>query len=290
MIEQRPPRRPWSDGRFHVQGHRGAGGLFPENTLDAFHAARENGCAGIELDVRLSADGQPVVWHDEVLDPAKCRFADPAHAGARVDQLSLAQLRTVDVGSQTAPEHPMQQPAPGAGIRTLAEVFAALQDSPHLGWTVEIKVDPTDPAQLRTRHTLVEAVIATIREAGVADRALIHSFDWAVLELAAALADDLPRSALAMAGYNYFPASPWLGSVGFEAHRWDLSAAAVAAGAQVVSPYHLWCQAELVDRAHELGLGVLAWTVNTAQESARLRALGVDGVITDRPDLVTADG
>ncbi|MHB1474865.1 MAG: glycerophosphodiester phosphodiesterase family protein [Dermatophilaceae bacterium] len=83
-----------------------------------------------------------------------------------------------------------------------------------------------------------------------------------VLDLARELDQDLPRSAMAVDGVTYAPGSAWLGSVRWEEHGSDLPAAAAALGAQVVAPHHSSCDRAFVGRAHELGLGVLAWTVN----------------------------
>ncbi len=280
--------RPWSStsGEVHVQGHRGALGLVPENTLPSFRQAIESGCAGVELDVRLSADGHLVVWHDPTLLAAKCTFTGPDLTDARVDDLSLEQLRTVDIGRRTLAAYPRQRGMPQSRILTLGELFAAVApEHPELSWTVEVKVDPTDPREVATRRQLVEGVISAIHDAGLTDRALLHSFDWAVLELGRELDPRLARSALAIVGLTYGPGSRWLGSVRFEDHRADLAAAAAAAGACVVAPYYLSCTADLVARAHELGLSVLAWTVNTPAELQRMRAIGVDAVVTDYPDI-----
>ena len=118
-----PRPGPWASGRFDVEGHRGARGLVVENTLASFAAAYDAGVTGVELDVRLTADGHVVVWHDPVLQPLKCRSTGPDLVGARVADLTLAQLRTVDVGSQTLAGFPGQRPAPGARISTLVEVL-----------------------------------------------------------------------------------------------------------------------------------------------------------------------
>ena len=114
---------PWASGRFDVEGHRGAKGLVVENTLSSFRAAFDAGVTGVELDVRLTADRQLVVWHDPVLLPLKCLPTGPDLVGAHVADLTLAQLRTVDVGSQVLPGFPGQRPAPGAWISTLREVY-----------------------------------------------------------------------------------------------------------------------------------------------------------------------
>lgn len=95
-----------------------------ENTLPSITAALAAGVTSIEIDVRMTADRQLIVWHDPVLLPHKCRSTQGELVGARVDELTLEQLRTVDIGSQTLSEFATQRNAPGAQIATLAEVFA----------------------------------------------------------------------------------------------------------------------------------------------------------------------
>ena len=292
MTHQTPyaaPPGPWAAGGFDVQGHRGARGLVPENTVPSFLAAVAAGCSGVELDVRLTADRHVVVWHDARVQADKCVFTGPDLTGARIDELTVEQLRTVDVGRRTLAAYPRQAPAPGAKIVTLAELFdAVLPVAPHLWWTIEVKVDPTDPREVATRPALVEAVLASVHRAGVAGRCFVHSFDWSVLELAARLDPGVPRSALAVVGATFAPASPWLGPVDFRAHDGDLAAAARAAGASVVSPHFHTCTTEFVAGAHRLGLAVLPWTVNAPGDLRRMRAAGVDGVVTDDPDVAVA--
>ncbi len=266
-----------------VQGHRGARGVLPENTIAGFRHAVDAGCQGVELDVRLTADGHVVVWHDPTLQADKCLFTDRDYTGARVADLPLAPLRTVDVGSRTLAAYPEQRAEPGAGIVTLPELFDACADAATLWWTVEVKCDPTDPGEAATRRRLTEGVVAAIDGAGVPDRSYVHSFDWAVLDIAREIAPHLLRSALAVVGHTYAAGSAWLGSVAFEDHGDDLAAAAAQTGAVCLSPLHLSVTPQLVARAHQLGLVVLPWTVNTEDELLRMVQCGVDGLVTDYP-------
>lgn len=276
---------PWATRGFDVEGHRGARGLVVENTIPSFRAAIDVGVTGVELDVRLTADGHVVVWHDATLDPEFCVFGEHDLAGARVDELTLAQLRTVDVGSRTRPAFPRQRAVPGERIVTLPELLQACADATDLWWTIELKVDPTEPREVRTRHTLVEGVLAAVHHAGVGGRCFVHSFDWATLESARELDPSLLRSALAVVGNTYTPGSPWLGGVRYEDFGADLAGAAASIGASVVAPHHLTCDAAFVERAHALGLSVMAWTVNEPADLERLRDVGVDSIVTDLPDL-----
>lgn len=276
---------PWAAlGRLDVEGHRGARGLAPENTLAGIRAGIEAGATAIEIDVRLTGDGHVVLWHDQVLLPGTCRFTGPDLTGIRIDQLDLAVLRTVDIGSTPHPRFPQQRRDPDARFVTLHEVLelgAALDDG--MWWTIELKVDPTHPLSRATREPLVDAVLAEIHEHGLEDRCFVHSFDWGVLDLSRQLAPRLLRSALVEVGTTYAPGSAWLGSVSWEDHGDDLAGAVAQLGACVVGPEFVDVDASLVDRAHALGIAVLPWTVNDPDDIAAMICLGVDGIVTDYP-------
>jgi glycerophosphoryl diester phosphodiesterase len=281
--------RPWHGRRVDVEGHRGARGLVVESTIPSFLAAFEAGVTGVELDVRLTADGHVVVWHDVTLQPDKCVATREDLVGLRVDDLTLEQLRTVDVGTLTLAEFPGQQAAPGARIATLGELLeASAAAAPDVWWTIEVKVDPTDPREVATRERLVDGVLADIHAAGIERRCFVHSFDWAVLELAEQREPAVLRSALAVDGITYAPGSPWTGSLRWDDHGPDLCAAVAALGAHVVSPYHVGLDAAFVRRAHANGLGVLPWTVNEVDDLRAVIEMGVDGIVTDYPDRAVA--
>ena len=313
---------PWTAGRFDIEGHRGAKGLVVENTLSSFRAALDAGVSGVELDVRLTADRQLVVWHDPVLLPLKCRSTGPELVGAHVADLSLAQLRTVDVGSQVLPGFPGQQPAPGAWISTLREVLTfGLHRAPDVWWTIELKVNPLDAREVAGREVLLDGVLDTVHDLGLDRQCFVHSFDWAVLELSARVAPHVARSALVEADVTWVPGSPWTGSVRVEDHLAgreegqderphvdavaspgrharpgpgrDLAAGLCAGvaelGADVISPEHVLVDRDFVAHAHALGLAVLPWTVN---DPARMRAMvdaGADGLVSDYPDVAVAE-
>ncbi|WP_323100119.1 glycerophosphodiester phosphodiesterase family protein [Intrasporangium sp. YIM S08009] len=288
-MAEAPSRGPWASGRFDVEGHRGAKGLVVENTLASFTAAFDAGVTGVELDVRLTADGELVVWHDPVLLPLKCRAASPELVGRRVDELTLEQLRTVDVGSQGLAGFPGQRTDPGARIPTLREVVGhGLDRAPHVWWTIELKVDPRDRTEVARRDELLDGVLDVVHDLGVDDRCFVHSFNWSVLERAREVAPDVARSALVESGVTWVPGSPWTGGVDVAAHGDDVAAGAAEVGAHVLSPEHVLVDAALVDRAHDLGLGVLPWTVNDPDHVRAVVAAGVDGLVSDYPDRALA--
>ena len=137
---------------FELQGHRGARGLFPENTLEGFCGALAVGVTSVELDVAMTADDVLVVTHDPVLNPDLTRGPGGAWlraAGPAVRALRLAELETYDVGEarpggEAARAHPLQRPVAGARVPTLEAVIEALAPS-DVVVDVELKTDPLHP-------------------------------------------------------------------------------------------------------------------------------------------------
>lgn len=284
------PRGPWGGGLLDVQAHAGAQGHFVGNTWPAFERAAALGARNVELDVRVTADGVPVCWHDMVLVPHELRCRDASLYGRRLDELTYAQLGTVEVGSVTQPELPTQRAVAGESMLRLVDLFRRLSALVDMWFTVEIKLDPRDPAQDARRETILRAVLAAIDEGGVRRRAIVHSFDWRLLELAGRLAPDLPRSALASHGETWLPGSPFVGAGTYAECGGDLPLAAYRLGVRAVAPR--WCDDRgslvvdhaFVARAHRLGLAVNPWTVDAPRDHVRLIRAGVDGIVTNYPE------
>ncbi|BBX13247.1 putative glycerophosphoryl diester phosphodiesterase precursor (GlpQ) [Mycobacterium novum] len=256
---------------FDLQAHRGGRGETTEESLRAFAKAIESGVTTLELDIVLTRDAQPLVWHDLVIEPAKCADTGPVVAadpdypylGKRVADLTLAQLRTLDCG-QPLPEFPDAEVVRGNVIGTLPEVFA-LADSHRSGvrYNIETKVDGGNQRQI------VEVILAAVRAGGKLDAVEIQSFDWRTLSLVRAAEPAIPLVALWERGP-------------------DPITGAAAVGADGVSPDHRIVDRAFVERAHAAGLRVVPWTVNDADAMRRQIAAGVDGFITDYPSRARA--
>ncbi len=191
---------------FDLQGHRGARGLRPENTLAAFRHALEIGVATLELDCGVTRDGVVVVSHDSALNPDITRGADGKFldgAGAPLVTLTYEQLQAFDVGrlrpgSDYAARFPEQQAVDGERIPRLKDLFALVEKSGNrtVRLNIETKIDPLQPALTVEPKAMVEAIVAVIREAGMASRVTIQSFDWRTLALVrSARAGDRDRRA-----------------------------------------------------------------------------------------------
>jgi glycerophosphoryl diester phosphodiesterase len=269
-----------------IQGHRGARALFPENTLEGFLAASALGVEAFELDVGMTADGVVVVSHDPALNPDITRDAAGvwlAERGPLIRSLTRAEVCAFDVGrirpgSRMASLFPGQTPNDGARIPTLAAVLAAL---PEARFTIEVKTDPTHPDWTASPRTLADATLSVIDAAGAAVRVIIESFDWRVQRHVRATRPEI-RLAWLTRAETVRDAALWWDGV---AARESIPASVAAEGGPVWAPDHTGLTDAQIQEAHALGLLVLPWTVNQPADMRRLIALGVDGLISDRPDL-----
>lgn len=287
---------------FDLQGHRGARGLAPENTIEGFRRALAVGVTTLEMDIGMTADGVVVVSHDPVLNPDITRGPDGAWLegpGPAIRALTFAELSRYDVGrirpgTRYAALYPQQAPVDGARIPALAAVLElAGRMSPTVRFNIETKVFPDRPWLTAPPEEMARALADVIASAGMTDRAVVQSFDWRSL---AWLRDNRPviaRSYLTSqsGGHDTVSSragrpSPWLGGLDPAAHGWSVPRLVAAAGGRIWSPNHHDLTEAALAEAKALGLVVLPWTVNDIATMERLIALGVDGIISDRPDLL----
>ena len=272
-----------------IQGHRGARGLFPENTLEGFRAAAALGVTAFELDVALTADGVVVVSHDPALNPDLTRDASGGWLDGRgplIRSLSRAELCRFDVGrlrpgSGTASRFPDQTPIDGARIPELAAVLEAL---PAARFTVEVKTDPGHPDWTAAPDVLTDATLAVIDRAGAAGRVTLELFDWRVQRHVRRSRPEIRLAWLTCAETVREPALWWDGIADVA----SVPDCVAAEGGPVWARDHTDLTEAQVSRARALGLFVLPWTVNQPADMQRLIDWGVDGIISDRPDLALA--
>ena len=280
---------------FDLQGHRGARGLAPENTLAAFDTALAVGVTTLELDIAISADKVAVISHEQALYEAFTRDAQGqwlATRGPLIKNLSVAQLQTYDVG-RLNPNAPYakpfagQQPSDGERIPTLAALFErvkALGAQP-VRFNIETKIFPDRPDDTVGPDEFVDVVLATIRQAGMTGRVSLQSFDWRTLQRAQKLAPEIPTVYLSFENQRFSNLVDGSWSAGLK--KADFSSVphmVKAAGGRVWSPnFNNLSQPDL-KTAQSLGLQVIPWTVNGPDDMDRLLQWGVDGLITDFPD------
>lgn len=288
---------------FDLQGHRGARGLAPENTLAGFEQALAIGVHTLELDLVMTADDVLVVHHDLTLNPDIARGPDGAYVTEEtpIRSLTLEQVKTYDVGrvragSDYARRFADQLTRDGARIPTLAEVFerVASLDAAHVRFNIETKIRPDRPDLSPTPEAFAAAIAELVRAHGLVERVTVQSFDWRTLDAMAAIAPDLPRVCLTAEGrFDTVLAgkpgpSPWLGGRDVDDVGGEVAALVAQAGCAVWSPSHRDLDAARLAAAKEAGLSVIPWTVNEIADMRRLVDMGVDGIITDYPNRLRA--
>ena len=286
-----------------VIGHRGAAGLAPENTLAAFNKACEIGVDAIELDVLLTKDRKIVVHHDYALKPDIARTPDGKWLqgdGPAINTITLKELKTYDVGrlkpnTRYARRYPEQQPVDGERIPILEEVFSFLKTGcdPATQLWVEIKTNPEKPDLTPSPETVADWIVPLLREKNITGRVRILSFDWRGLAHVQKIAPDIPTVYLSLEGRslnNIKPGqpgpSPWMAGIDIDDFNGSIPRAVKAAGGRYWAPYYKHITAGLLSEAHELGIQVFVWTVDSKNDMERLIEMGIDGIITNRPDIL----
>ncbi len=291
----------FSAAALDLQGHRGARGLAPENTLRAFEVALQHGVTTLELDIAITRDGVLVIHHDLALNPAITRDAQGKwleQPSAPIHTMAFNELQRYDVGRlkpghRYGNNHPEQVPLDGARVPRLSDLFELVKKSSHdkVRFAIETKLDPRRPDATLAPEPYARAVVDAIRQAGMAGRAQILSFDWRTLQVVQRIAPEIAtvylsaqQSFLDNIGAGAPEPSPWTAGFQFSAHG-SVPRMVKAAGGKFWSVYHGDVDAAKVREAHALGLKVLVWTVNDTPTMERLLDLGIDGLITDRPDI-----
>jgi len=255
-----------------VFAHRGGAALRPENTIAAFDHGLSLGADGLEFDVRLSRDGVVVVHHDPTVERT-------TNGRGPIAALTAAELARLDAGytfaaqpngDQVARDTTTPYPYRGAGIGvpTLRDVLQRFRDAALI---IELKVD--DPE-------LAHRTIDEVRSAGAIDRVALGSFGTRVLRAARAYEPRIltgsSREETRFALYRSWCRWP-VRQPNYDAFQ----VPEIAGTTRVVSP-------RFVEYAHRAGVAVQVWTVNLAQDMTRLLDWGVDGIISDRPDIAVA--
>jgi glycerophosphoryl diester phosphodiesterase len=232
-----------------IFAHRGASAHAPENTLAAFQLAVQHGAGAIELDAKLSSDGEVVVIHDSSVNRT-------TGGAGKVSEKTLAELKAYDAGSWYSPEFA------GEPIPTLAEVFE------QVGQQLLINVELTNYAA--PNDDLVQQVINLVRKYHLEESVIFSSFHPINLLKAKRLLPEVPVAILALAGGAGALSRSFIG-------RWISPV--------LVHPYFTDVNAGWIQRQHALGRKVNVWTVNDPEVMRTLVQWKVDGIITDDPRL-----
>jgi glycerophosphoryl diester phosphodiesterase len=291
----------FSAAALDLQGHRGARGLAPENTLRAFEVALQHGVTTLELDIAITRDGVLVIHHDLALNPALARDAQGRwleQPSAPIHTMTFDELQRYDVGRlkpghRYSANYPDQVPADGTRVPRLSDLFDLVKKGGHdkVRFAIETKIDPRKPDATLAPEPFAKAVVDEIRKAGMAQRSQILSFDWRALQVVQRIAPEIPTVYLS-AQQNWLDnigaaapePSAWTAGFKYADHH-SVPRMIKAAGGKFWSVYFGDVDAAKVKEAQSLGLKVLVWTVNDAPTMERMLDLGIDGLITDRPDI-----
>jgi len=243
------PLSEWNVSRVLVIGHRGASLRAPENTLAAFRLAASLAADGIELDTKLTADSEAIVMHDQTIDRT-------TSGKGWVRDHTLADLKRLEAGSHFGPEFA------GEPIPSLEEVFQEFADSPML---IDVEVGNYASPQDR----LPDRVVELVRQYGLDRRVLISSFNPIALRRTRNQAPGLALALLLM------PREP----------GWQRFLSSALSPRDTDNLNDAMIRPEAVARSHHAGRRCMAWTVNEAARIHELVLMGVDGIITDAPDV-----
>jgi len=289
---------------FDLQGHRGARGLAPENTIAAFGIALGIGVSTLESDLGLTSDGVLVLSHEPRLAAALTRGPDGTwlkEDGAPLVRLSYSDVESYDVGRlnpghRYAAQFPQQKPVDRERLPTLSALFELARDRRSPGgapirFNIETKVTPGAEVPTADAVTFARAVVTAVRRAGMAERVTVQSFDWSTLVEVRRLDPELATACLTIESTNMNTlrpgpdgASPWHAGLKLADYENSLPRLARAAGCSTWSPFWRNVTEPVVAEAHGLGLRVVPWTLNEPADMERMIDLGVDGLITDYPD------
>jgi glycerophosphoryl diester phosphodiesterase len=286
---------------FDIEAHRGGRALFPENTLPSFANALTMGVDTLELDVDVTRDSVLVVSHERGLNPDLARGPDGVYVappGIPFVQLSLEQVWKYDVGqlrpdSAYAAQFRDQRAVPGTKIPTLRQVLQLVRKSgdSHVRLNIETKIDPNHPEQSPDPERFVALLLGLLDAEKFSDRVTIQSFDWRTLQLVQQRAPAIPTVYLTQqkgsaATVFLDKASGWTAGFNPAEHGGSLPATIKAAGGAIWSPFFGDVTPALIAESHGLGLSVVVWTVNRPEDMARMIEMGVDGIISDHPDIL----
>ena len=267
---------------FDKQGHRGSRGLMPENTIAAMKKALDLGVTTLEMDAVITRDGEVVLSHEPFFNhsittkPGGSPVTEQEEKELNLYTMTYEQVRQFDVGQKPHPRFPQQQKR--AAVKPLlrdvidsVKQYCAEKGLSFPHWNIETKSAPaTDNVYHPAPDVFVEKLVAVIREKDITAQTIIQSFDFRTLQY---LHRQYPSIRMAMLIED------------FDKRTLDKQLAALGFVPSIYSPHSSLVNSKLVKSCHQKGMKVIPWTVNEKQEMQKLIALGVDGIITDYPNL-----
>lgn len=279
-------------------GHRGARGLFPENSLVAVQAALDHHCDAIEVDLCVSADNHLVIHHDPILASYLVRTSKHnwVDEELKLRNLRLAQIKEFDIGrikpeTRYARRFSDQQSVDGTKIPVLEELIElVLSQSSSVIFNLELKSTPYHADTMPPVNEYCDLVASRIDSLGIRSRTFLQSFDWRLPLSIKEKLPDLKIGLLTDLQHDGAPQSPIRGDRTLWTNGLDLSDFEDVAEmihstrAEVWSSNALDLDANDVKKAHQLGLEVYVWTVNDVSQMQQMVDYQVDAITTDYPD------
>ncbi len=269
---------------FYKEGHRGSRGFMPENTIPSMKKAIEDGANFIEVDIQISRDHQVLVAHDPHINYQFSLLSDGSEIPEKnrhkyaLYHMSYDSIRMFDVGTKYHPGFPQQEKLKVA-IPTLGELIDSVEQftiekgfDPVI-YNIEIKSRPDQDGILQPEPArLIDLVMEVVRSRDIGKRFYIQSFDIRQIQ---EVHNRYPGVAIGfLTGNNSLSLEQNLENIGFIP--------------DIYSPHYNMATKALVDSVHSKGMKFVPWTVNTLEEMKLLKDMGVDGIITDYPNLFAA--
>ena len=267
------------------QGHRGCRGLYPENTIQAMLKAIDLGVSTLELDVVITKDKQVILSHEPFMsaeistNPEGKTITASEEKSYNIYQLDYAAVQTWDVGLKPHPRFPQQEKTPAkkpllADVIDAVEAYIRMRKLPPVQYNIETKSDPEGDDSYHPKPAeFVNLLLAVIQPKGIAPRTIIQSFDVRTIQLVHKQYPQL-KTAFLVENTSAKKLNTQLKTLGFIP--------------TIFSPAYQFVDQKLVNSCHRKGMHVIVWTVNTLPEMQKMLDLGVDGIISDYPNLYSA--
>ncbi len=262
----------FAQAKIETQGHRGARGSRPENTLPAFEFAIANGVDTLELDLAVSSDEQLVISHEPAITPERC--LDPSGNKLKeaiyIRSLKYDEIKKYDCGSLGHERFSKQVAVPHTPMPRLEDLFemvekSTLPQAKKVHFNIETKIYPSKPELTPEPEEFARKIILLGRKHNMISRMILQSFDDRTLIASKKIEPKLLTSMLTSDNHV------------------DYVAVAKSAHADIISPDYTWILESDVKALHKAHVKVLPWTVNDQKDWDHLVDIGVDGIISDYP-------
>lgn len=262
------------------QGHRGARGVYPENTWAAFQYAIDQNMTTLEMDVVITKDEKVVLSHEPFLNHKICLdstgnpISEANEKQWNIYKMTYEELKKCDCGSIRNPDFPHQKPASSPKPllhdiikKTIEYCEKEGKELPHMN--VEIKYEDGMQNEYHPKiKKFNNLVFKVLFMEYPKEKWNIQSFDFDVLKHF----------------HKTYPKVP-LAALVYKSGAWEQQFEELGFTPEIYSPYHQLVDKKMVTELHEAGVKIIPWTVNEEKDAARLLKIGVDGIITDYPEL-----